>query len=95
MLIYSRDEKQDLFDKNLREFELTNPSQHLLHAQIHAYRSEKDLAFQWLEKGLKANDPEITEYLDLKYDPFLKNLFNDSRWTKYLVKLGYPSELLN
>ncbi|MGZ6078719.1 MAG: protein kinase domain-containing protein, partial [Myxococcaceae bacterium] len=56
-------------------------------AQVHAWRGETDLAFEWLERARLAGDPG-TRYL--KYDPFMRTLRNDPRFADVLTRMRLP-----
>ena len=56
-------------------------------AELHAFRNEKDAAFEWLEKAY--NKKESWLYW-LKGDPLLKNLENDPRHKVFLRKMNLP-----
>ena len=56
-------------------------------AQIHAWRGESDLAFEWLERARLERDPG-TRYL--KYDPFMRTLRNDPRFADVLTRMRLP-----
>jgi eukaryotic-like serine/threonine-protein kinase len=58
-------------------------------AQIHAWRGEKDLAFEWLERARLEGDPG-TRYL--KYDPFLRTLRSDPRYRVLVERLKLPPD---
>ncbi|MDH3745876.1 MAG: protein kinase [Acidobacteriota bacterium] len=56
-------------------------------AEIHAYRDEPDMAFEWLERGYSHRDPGLAF---VKASPFLHNLHDDPRWPVFLEKMGLP-----
>jgi eukaryotic-like serine/threonine-protein kinase len=56
-------------------------------AQAHAWRGERDAAFEWLEKSRVAGDAGLRY---LKYDPLLKGLRDDPRFAAMLAKLKLP-----
>jgi serine/threonine-protein kinase len=56
-------------------------------AQIHAWRGENDLAFEWLERARLERDPG-TRYL--KYDPFMRPLRKDPRYAELLTRMKLP-----
>jgi serine/threonine protein kinase/tetratricopeptide (TPR) repeat protein len=64
----------------------SNSSQYQI-AQVHAWRGERDLAFEWLERARLGRDPGIRY---LKYDPFVRTLRNDPRFAELLTKLKLP-----
>jgi serine/threonine-protein kinase len=53
-------------------------------AQIHAWRGEADLAFEWLERAHEQRDNGLD---DLKLDTLLRPLHNDARWAAFLSKM--------
>ena len=56
-------------------------------AQAHAWRGEKDLAMEWLERGYAANDPGMRY---TSYDPTLRSLRDDPRFKALLRKMELP-----
>ena len=56
-------------------------------AEMHAFRGERDKAFEWLERGYSHRDPGLP---DVKATPFLANLHDDPRWPVFLEKMGLP-----
>ncbi|MDZ4795935.1 MAG: tetratricopeptide repeat protein [Bacteroidota bacterium] len=56
-------------------------------AELHAFRGEKDLAFEWLENAYSKKDSWL---VFLKGDPLLKNLEGDPRLTAFLNKMNLP-----
>jgi serine/threonine-protein kinase len=56
-------------------------------ARIHAYRGEKDQAFDWLEKAYVARDVELDFVLR---DPYLVPLHDDPRWSALMKKMNLP-----
>jgi serine/threonine-protein kinase len=57
-------------------------------AQVYAWRSEKDKAFEWLQISFDTHD---TGTLGLLIDPLLQDLRTDPRYKSLLTKLGLPS----
>lgn len=55
-------------------------------AQIHAFRKEEDLAFQWLEKAYSIRDLGLNEILS---EPDFKYLHKLPRWDRFIEKLGF------
>jgi TolB-like protein/Flp pilus assembly protein TadD len=53
-------------------------------AQAHAWRGERDLAMEWLERGYAANDPGMRY---TSYDPTLRSLRGDPRYRALLRKM--------
>jgi TolB-like protein/DNA-binding winged helix-turn-helix (wHTH) protein/Tfp pilus assembly protein PilF len=66
-------------------------TQPILVAAIHAERHDVDLAFEWLEKALLANDSYLS-YVPI--EPLLRNLHDDPRWTPFLRRAGLTPEQL-
>jgi TolB-like protein len=53
-------------------------------AEVHAWRGEPDQAFLWLDRALSL------EFDDVKFNPFLRRLRNDSRYAALLGKMNLP-----
>src|SRR5215469_3895388 len=53
-------------------------------AEVFAYRGESDKAFEWLNRALQQRDDGL---LDLKFDPLMKNVRQDARYTDLLKKM--------
>ena len=58
-------------------------------AGVHAYRGEKDQAFEWLERARQQRDPGLQ---NTKVDPFLVNLHGDPRWQAFLHTMGMADD---
>jgi TolB-like protein/Tfp pilus assembly protein PilF len=56
-------------------------------AQVHAFRGEKDQAFEWLDRAYAQRDSGLTE---VKSDALLRNLHGDPRYTAFLRKMKFP-----
>jgi serine/threonine protein kinase/Tfp pilus assembly protein PilF len=56
-------------------------------AEIYAYRSETDKAFEWLERSYSQRDAGLAQ---MKGDPLLRNLESDPRYTALLKKMKLP-----
>ena len=56
-------------------------------AEMYAVRSEKDKAFEFLEKSYLAREARLTY---LKGDPLLKNLESDPRYKAFMKKMNLP-----
>ncbi|WP_295679683.1 tetratricopeptide repeat protein [uncultured Nevskia sp.] len=56
-------------------------------AEVHAWRGDKDAAFEWLQRAYDSHDGGI---LSLPSDPLLKGLRSDPRYAELLAKLGLP-----
>ena len=53
--------------------------------QVHAYRGEMDLAFQWLDRAAATHDSGL---VFTRADPLLANLHADPRWDRFLSRAG-------
>jgi len=53
-------------------------------AQIHAFRGEKDLAFEWLDRAAETHDSGLSDAL---IDVTLENLRPDRRWPAFVARL--------
>ena len=60
-------------------------------AEVHAYRGEKDRAFEWLERARQQRDPGLG---GLRSDPLLANLQKDPRWNPFVRKMGLADDQL-
>lgn len=58
-------------------------------AQVHAWRGETDLAFEWLERALSSPAPGMDW---VRTDPMLRSLHGDQRWKPLLRRLRMPGE---
>ena len=56
-------------------------------AEVHAFRDEVDLAFEWLDRAYDQRDGGLS---DIKGDPFLRGLVDDPRYRALLRKLKLP-----
>jgi Tfp pilus assembly protein PilF len=56
-------------------------------ADVHAFRGEADLAFEWLERAYTQRDGGLS---DIKADRFLRVLADDPRYKAFLRKLKLP-----
>ncbi len=56
-------------------------------ATAHAWRGEKDQAFEWLDRAYSQRDGGMAM---IKYDPFLALLRSDPRYAAMVRKLGLP-----
>jgi TolB-like protein/Flp pilus assembly protein TadD len=56
-------------------------------AEAHAYRGERDQAFEWLSKSYDARDPDL---MFVKDDPLIASLHSDPRFKALLRKLHLP-----
>ena len=55
--------------------------------EVHAWRGEKDQAFEWLERAYRQRDGGLAT---IKYDPLLASLRSDVRFTTLLKKMNLP-----
>lgn len=60
-------------------------------AYVMAYRGEVDRAFEWLQKAVQYNDPNLTEIVFL---PYFDNIRGDPRWLPFLRQIGRAPEQL-
>jgi TolB-like protein/Flp pilus assembly protein TadD len=60
-------------------------------AEVHAYRGDKDRAFEWLERARRQRDPGLA---GLHKDPLLTNLQDDPRWNAFLRTMGLADDQL-
>jgi adenylate cyclase len=60
-------------------------------AEVHAYRGDKDKAFEWLERARRQHDSGLPS---LRKDPFLTNLHDDPRWNAFLRTIGLADDQL-
>jgi len=75
-------------DEILKEFlEKYQNNWSYLIAELHAFRNEKDAAFEWLEKAYNKKDSWLYW---LKGDPLIKNLKSDPRHNAFLKKMNLP-----
>ncbi len=56
-------------------------------AEVHAFRGEADLAFEWLERAYDQRDGGVTE---IKGDRLLRTLVDDPRYKAFLKKMKLP-----
>jgi len=56
-------------------------------AEVHAWRGEKDQAFEWLDRAYSQRDGGMAM---IKFDPFLVSLRDDPRYAAMVRKLGLP-----
>ena len=66
-------------DRNLLAYQI---------AEVYAWRSEADKAFEWLQIAYDNHD---TGTLTILVDPLLRGLRDDPRYNKFLAKLGLPA----
>jgi len=60
-------------------------------AEVHAYRGEKDRAFEWLERARRQRDGGLA---GMRRDPLLANLKEDPRWNAFLHTVGLADDQL-
>jgi hypothetical protein len=58
-------------------------------AEAYAFRKQKDLAFEWLDRAFAQRDNGL---YTLKGAPLLKNLEGDSRYKAFLRRMNLPPE---
>ena len=58
-------------------------------AQVYAWRGEPDEAFRWLDRAAEHHDAGLAY---LKYDPLLREIRGDPRYTTLLAKLKLPAQ---
>jgi hypothetical protein len=56
-------------------------------ASVHAWRGERDSAFEWLDRAYARHDLELRW---LKVDPFLRKIRADPRFAALLRKMNLP-----
>jgi hypothetical protein len=56
-------------------------------AEVHAFRGEVDLAFEWLERAYKQRDGGVSEIKDSR---LMRGLVGDPRYKAFLRKLKLP-----
>ena len=56
-------------------------------AEVHAFRGEADLAFEWLERAYEQRDGGVTE---IKGDRMFRTLIDDPRYKAFLKKMKLP-----
>jgi TolB-like protein/cytochrome c-type biogenesis protein CcmH/NrfG len=56
-------------------------------AEVHAFRGEVGLAFEWLERAYDQRDGGVS---DIKYDRLMQRLVGDPRYKAFLRKLKLP-----
>src|SRR5438046_1172285 len=60
-------------------------------AEVHAYRGDKDRAFEWLERARRQRDGGLA---GVRRDPLLANLHSDPRWNTFLRTMGLADDQL-
>lgn len=60
-------------------------------AEIHAFRGERDQAFEWLDHAVESDDTGLQV---LATNPFLKSLRSDPRWLPLLKRCGRDPDAL-
>src|SRR5437762_9563466 len=59
--------------------------------EVHAYRGDKDKAFEWLERARRQHDGGLP---GMHKDPLLTNLHDDPRWNAVLHTMGLADDQL-
>jgi tetratricopeptide (TPR) repeat protein len=57
--------------------------------EVHAWRGQPDLAFEWLERAYAQRDMGLGL---ARIDPLLRKLHGDARWKPFLVKMGVAAD---
>ncbi len=85
-LVYHASGKAKEADDALKNFgdKFQNEWNYLL-AELYAFRGEKDMALQWLEKAYGRKDGWL---VFLKGDPLMKNLHGDQRYNTFMKKMN-------
>jgi len=60
-------------------------------AEVHAYRGDKDRAFEWLERARRQRDGGLA---GMRRDPLLADLHSDPRWNTFLRTMGLADDQL-
>nr|MDJ0941749.1 hypothetical protein [Woeseiaceae bacterium] len=60
-------------------------------AMVHAWRNEKDTAFEWLDRYAAQDNPGQTLLL---LDPAFRNLRDDPRWQSLRESVGFSEQVL-
>jgi TolB-like protein/tetratricopeptide (TPR) repeat protein len=56
-------------------------------AMTYAYRNERDLAFQWLDRAYQQREQNFVEFVG---EPLFRNLVKDARYRAFLKKMNLP-----
>jgi TolB-like protein/Tfp pilus assembly protein PilF len=56
-------------------------------AATHAYRGERDIALEWLERAREQKDPDL---LGILGDPLFKTMVDEPRYEAFLLKMKLP-----
>ena len=76
-------------DENLEKLVEKYASAHTFQiAEVYAFRKEKELAFQWLERAYSGRDPGTSNVMG---DPLLESVEKDPRYTAFLQKMRLGS----
>ncbi|HEU4724872.1 MAG TPA: protein kinase [Candidatus Eisenbacteria bacterium] len=79
--------RRDSSDAALRELVRKHTRDALFQiASAHAFRGEKDLAFDWLERAYAGRDPGLAE---VRVEPLFRSLHGDPRWAAFLKEMGF------
>jgi len=79
-------QSQDALDALVATYALTNAYQI---AEVHAWRGERDEAFNWLERAYTQHDGTLVQ---IKFDPLFAKLRADPRFSAMLTKMGLPPQ---
>ena len=55
----------------------------------YAYRNDRDLAMQWLDRAYAQKDASLVEIVG---EPLFNNLANDPRYVAFLRKMNMPEQ---
>jgi TolB-like protein/Tfp pilus assembly protein PilF len=85
-LAYHMLDRQELANKALGELLSHSHGWQFNIAEVYAFWSDLDRAFEWLERARSENDGGVGQFT--KTDPLLWNLHGDPRWGAFLAKIG-------
>jgi TolB-like protein len=86
-IVYYAMNKKAASDAALAKFTKDYPNDFVGIAEAHAYRGEKDQAFDWLDRAYEHKHNWL--YM-IKGNPFLRGMETDARYTKLLRKMNMP-----
>ena len=75
---------EDALQAQIAEWEVNGP---YYVAQTYAYRGDRDLAFEWLERAYRQKDLGLIE---MTGEPLLNNIVGDPRFKVFLRKMKLP-----
>jgi len=85
MILHSLGRDEEANQATLRYIEENNVGYAFQFAEIYAWQSKSDKAFEWLETASENHDGGLSQILS---DPYLVSLHNDPRWEPLLLKVG-------